>query len=159
MQQGGIRFRKKILFPCLAMMLLLQVTSLFFPGKLLAQYQLPDSIKAEWNRYKNTRDDSLRVVSLSKLAWLYRYYLDDDERVDSLSEASIRIAEMSFRPGLLMLAYNNYLESTDPVNEGYYKKAVGYANKALQNSRISGNLRMRAYFYQSGPNLFVMGQL
>ena len=113
------------------------------PLNLSSQALLPDSINREWMRYKNVTDDSTRVVCLSRLAFLYHDYLEDEITADSLSEAAIKVAEMSLSPGLLMQAYNNFLESTDPESDIVYKKAVSYSNKAFQLARITGNLQMR----------------
>jgi class 3 adenylate cyclase len=111
-------------------------------GNLCCQALLPDSITALMIRYKNAGDDSARVVYLSRLAFFYNDYLGDNEKVDSLAEAAIRVAEGSKRRGLMILAYNNYLESTDAENNIFYHKAVGYGNKALQSSRIINNLAL-----------------
>ncbi|MEI7661390.1 MAG: adenylate/guanylate cyclase domain-containing protein [Bacteroidota bacterium] len=102
---------------------------------------LPDSISSLWLRYKRAGDDSSRILCLSRLAFLYNDYLNEKQKADTLSEIAIRIAEMSMRPGLLMLAYNSYIESAD--NEIYYKKSLTYANKALQACRITDNLPMQ----------------
>ena len=134
---------EKPAYAFLALVSLYLCLFMFLPMNGSAQALLPDSITREWMRYRNVRDDSSRVVCLSKLAFLYHDYLEDDATADSLSEAAIRIAEMSLRPGLLLLAYNNFLESTEPENDLYYQKALSYGTKAFQYARITGNLNMR----------------
>ncbi len=102
---------------------------------------LPDRITSLWGSYHHARDDSTRVIALTGLAFYYNNYLDDLQKSDSLGDAAIRLAEMSFRPGLLLQAYNGYLESTD--NKTFYEKSLGYASKAIQVCRISDNLPMQ----------------
>ena len=118
-------------------MLLLIFIQWFLAGTLYSQTHLPDTMVALWSRYKNAHDDSARVVCLSGLAYFYTDYMEDYEKADSLAEAAIRIAEMNHRPGLLLLAYNRYIETTD--NSKYVAKALSYAKKALQNCRINSN--------------------
>jgi class 3 adenylate cyclase len=120
---------------------LLLCVCLLNPGKLFARAPLPDSISTLWKKYSKAADDSSRVVYLMRLAYFYGDYLEDNVTADSLGEAAIKMAEMSLRPGLMMYAYNKYVEVTD--KETYYNKALSYANKALQNSRITNNLTMR----------------
>ncbi|MCX6268891.1 MAG: adenylate/guanylate cyclase domain-containing protein [Bacteroidetes bacterium] len=120
---------------------LLLFDSLPFATKLHARTLLPDTITSLWTSYKNAGDDSARVVYLSRLAFFYKDYLEDFAKSDSLAEAAIQVAEMSLQPELLIFAYNRYLESTD--NSTYYKKSLGYAGKALQNSRITNNMALR----------------
>ncbi len=111
------------------------------PAKLSSQSQLPDTIKTLWARYKNSQDDSTRVVYLSRLAFFYNDYFEDKSKSDSLGDAAILVAELSRQPGLLLIAYNNYLESTD--NAFLYRKSLDYASIALQKCRIAGNLAMQ----------------
>ncbi|MFZ4520547.1 MAG: adenylate/guanylate cyclase domain-containing protein [Bacteroidales bacterium] len=108
-----------------------------FPGKLFSQSNLPDTINTLWIKYKKVKDDSSKVVLLTNLAFFYHEYLEDEKKADSLADAAITVAEMSLHSASLIRAYNGYLESTD--NALFYSKALGYANKALQISRITNN--------------------
>ncbi len=115
--------------------------SLFFPGKIFSQPDLPDTIVSLWGRYRNAGNDSMRVVYLSKLAFFYNDYVEDKNKADSLADAAIRVAELSLRPDLLLFAYNSYLESTS--NDDFFQKSIAYANQALQKCRITNNMEMR----------------
>jgi class 3 adenylate cyclase len=114
---------------------------LFIPAKPYPQANLPDTMIALWIRYKNARDDSVKVVYLSKLAFFYYDYLEDYEKADSFADAAIRVAGKSRRPALQILAWNNYLESND--NAACYNKSLDYARQALQYCRTTGNLTLR----------------
>lgn len=121
--------------------LLITVALLFPPATLTAQHPLPDSITSLWITYKNDGNDSARIVHLARLAFFYLDYLEDYHLSDSLADAAVRIAELNQRPGLLMLAYNLYLESTD--NATYYDKSLCYAGEALKYCLITHNLPFR----------------
>ncbi len=126
---------------------------LFAPVMMCGQSHLPDTIISLWARYKYVRDDSTRVVCLSKLAFFYNDYLEEDEKADSLAQAAIRIAEVNLSNGLLMLAYNGYPETTD--NETYYDKSLNYAKKALHICRMTHNLPMRWRTYINMAKLYL----
>jgi class 3 adenylate cyclase len=125
----------------MVLLLLILAAILSMPGKISARPQLPDTITSLWVSYNKSGDDSTRIVYLSRLAFFYNDYLEDKWKADSLADAAIRVAGLSNRTSLLILAYNNYLESTD--NDLFYQKSVGYANKALQYCRMTGNMPMK----------------
>jgi len=89
------------------------------------------------SEYENTRDDSVKIEKLSKLAIYYSEYLADKQRADSVSQKAIDLAESSYRPGLLILAYNRYIECND--NGIYFSKALGYAQEAIKLSKLDNN--------------------
>ena len=140
---GWYKAKHKNTIQCKAMNLIyIGVICCLFPcGSLFGQAVLPDTITSWWNRYKLAEDDSSKIIYLSKLAFFYNDYLEDTRTSDSLAEGAVQIAEMSLRPGLLLLAYNSYLESTD--NAVWYDKSLNYAGKALQTCRITANLPMQ----------------
>ena len=76
--------------------------------------------------------DAREFEKLFDLAFFYSDYLGDDNLADSASGIAIRLAEESHRPGLLVIAYNRYIESNNL--SGNFKKALGYALKAEQLS-------------------------
>ena len=80
-------------------------------------------------------NDSIRILKMFDLAFFFLDVKEMKESADSISETAIRIAEMSYKPGLLLLAYTRFLESND--NIAYYNTALGYATKALQMCRIA----------------------
>jgi hypothetical protein len=87
--------------------------------------------------YKTTDNDSIKIEKLYQLAFFYSDYLGDNKSADSISEIAIQIAEKSYRPELLFLAYNGYIESND-LHENY-QKALDYALKAEQISTTAIN--------------------
>jgi class 3 adenylate cyclase len=121
---------------------------LFFTEHAHAQFQLPDTITSLWARYKNTGSDSAKVVYLSKLAFFYNDYLEEKIIADSLAEAAIMIAEKGLSVKMKIVAYNNYIQSTDHVT--YYKKALGYGKKAFLNCQIINDLDLK---WQTWMNL------
>jgi hypothetical protein len=84
-----------------------------------------------------TKDDSIKIEKLSKLAYYYSDYLGDKHSADSISQVAIDIAEASYRPALLMLAYNRYIECNDPG--AYLQKSLQCANEAVNLSKKSNN--------------------
>jgi class 3 adenylate cyclase len=83
--------------------------------------------------------DSLAIVRLARLASIYCNYLGDLETADSLGDAAIRIAERSYRPGLCLMAYFNYLETPD-LMQTYTEKAKNYGQKMTGAVKIMNNL-------------------
>jgi class 3 adenylate cyclase len=84
-----------------------------------------------WREYNISHSDSTKIQLLVKLATISTNFLDDEILADSISDIAIRIAEKNTSPVLRIVAYNNYIESVD-LNNWNYKKAIGYANNALQ---------------------------
>jgi class 3 adenylate cyclase len=108
----------------------LLLLNFFYPRINLAQNSPSNHVNDLWQEYKQAGSDSLKIEKLSELAFFYYDFIYDKEIADSLSDVAIRIAEMSYRPGLLLLAYNLYIESNDI--DANYQKVLGYANKAVQ---------------------------
>jgi hypothetical protein len=102
-----------------------------------------------------TGNDSLKIETLSRLAFFYSDYLGDNETADSISETAIRIAERSHRPELLFEAYNGYIESND-LRENY-QKALGYALKADQISLNRKNPGSDFRNYQNMVAVYLSG--
>jgi tetratricopeptide (TPR) repeat protein len=94
-----------------------------------------DSIRTKLTaEIRKTGSDSLRIEKLSKLAFYYNEVHGDRRMADSISQEAIELAENSFRPGLLLLAYNSYIECNDPAaNAG---KSLNYALEAVKLSRL-----------------------
>ena len=120
---------------------LIRVRTFFVHGLLMIpalnsfSQQSPASVIHRINsEYSHAANDSLKIVKLYQLAYYYFDWLDDKKAADSLSEIAIRIAEISCKPSLIIMAYQGYLESNDLAL--YYEKAKQYANKALQIVRI-----------------------
>jgi class 3 adenylate cyclase len=149
MMHAGINIRKISQANRLVIGLIFLFSVLLLPVKVQSGPPLPDTIHSLWARYHKAGNDSARVVYLGGLAFYYHDYLGDEKRADSLAEAAIRVAVHSHHPHLIMLAYNNFLRSTDPDDAEYYKKAEEYASQAIRISRISGNLEMRWHTYIS----------
>lgn len=136
-----LNIRKKLRYALPFVIFLFAAVLITAPGKLCSRSLLPDTIISSWNRYRSAVDDSTRIVVLSRLAFYYNDFLEEKELADSLASEAIRIAEAVNRPGLLLLAYNNYLESSD--NEIFYRKSISIAGKALQVCRVTRDLGMR----------------
>lgn len=84
---------------------------------------------------RSERNDSIRMIRMFSLAYFYQDVQERHDAADSISEMALRIADMSNRHDLLLLAYNLYIESNDPLRN--YLKCVSYGEKALQLCRIS----------------------
>jgi hypothetical protein len=91
---------------------------------------------ADENRQKlpdKNMEDSLRVAALFQQAQYNNRVLNNDQLTDSVSELAIEIASGTFSPGLILMAYDNYLDHTNlNLNN---KKALDYALAADQLSR------------------------
>ncbi len=98
------------------------------------------TISKLFSEQQNTTNDSLKIVKLSEIAGIYFNYIYDKKMADSTSDVAVKIAELSCKPGLLLLAYNRYLECNDV--DLYFQKAVGYGNNALQLCRTVSNPEM-----------------
>ena len=82
--------------------------------------------------------DSINMERLFRLSTFYCNYLGDLRTADSLDDEAIRIAEKSYRPELCLVAYFNYLETTDLVLTNF-EKAKNYGMKAIQDVKILNN--------------------
>lgn len=86
---------------------------------------------------EDTSADSLKIAKLAQLAFYYYDYLGNKKMADSIALQAISIAEATYRPSMLIFAYNKYIES----NEISYNlpKARHYALEAVRLSKQSGN--------------------
>lgn len=111
------------------------VVLLFYTASTSFSQQSPATvIKRIYGEYSHAGTDSLKIEKLYQLAFYYLDWLDNKKKADSLSEIAIRIAEISCKPRLIIMAYQGYLESNDLTSN--YDKARRYAGKALQMCRI-----------------------
>jgi len=82
-------------------------------------------------------EDSLKVADLCRQAEYNNRVLNNDYLTDSVSELAIEIASGTFSQGLILMAYDNYLDHTNlNLNN---KKALDYALAADQISRHTAN--------------------
>ena len=95
----------------------------------------------------NEKDDSITIEQLSKLALYYYDNLGNKKLADSVSRKALDIAEASFRPGLLLLAYNRYIESNDPGL--YLQKTLRYALEAVKLSKLLNKTDMEWRSYSN----------
>jgi hypothetical protein len=117
----------------------------WFSNELQAQAKPEEFISKLSSEIVNTRDDSLKIEKLAELAYYYSDYLGDKAAADSVCQKSIDLAEASYRPGLLLLAYNRYIECVDA---GLYPdKALGYALEAVKLGKLENKpgLEWRSY--------------
>ncbi len=112
-------------------------------------------IRNLWQDYHKAKNDSIRIEVLGRLAFFYSDYLDDDKTADSISEMGVDLAGRSYKPELLLLAYNNYNESNDPdIN---YQKSLQYAQKACQLSGAENNPAFEWRSYRNLVNVYLSG--
>jgi len=76
--------------------------------------------------------DSLRVLDLCRQMEHYSRVMNNARLADSVGSLAVETAASTFRPGLVLLAYNTYLENAD-LRE-YKDKAMKYALAAGQLS-------------------------
>ncbi|MCB2207761.1 MAG: hypothetical protein KQH67_05645 [Bacteroidetes bacterium] len=89
------------------------------------------------NQTETVKQDSLRVADLCRQTAYYNQVVNDDHLTDSVAELAIEIATGTFSPGLILAAYDSYLDHTNlNVN---YNKALNYALAAEQLSRTATN--------------------
>jgi hypothetical protein len=104
-----------------------------WPGSVLYGQVDPVAYPACLKReIEKTDNDSVKIEKLFDLAYFYFDYEGEDERADSASGISIRLAEESHLPELIVMAYCRYIESNNLF--AYYSKALGYGLKAEQLS-------------------------
>jgi tetratricopeptide (TPR) repeat protein len=113
----------------------------FFSTGRISGFTDPDTyIRKLWIDYQKAKNDSIRIGKLARLAFFYSDYLDNQKMADKISEMAIDLAQRSYRPELLLLAYNDYIESNDL--DANQEKAMQYALKACQLSGASNNSGM-----------------
>ncbi|NVO18515.1 MAG: hypothetical protein HXX13_02380 [Bacteroidetes bacterium] len=104
-------------------------------------------------KYKAAKTDSLKIEALSQLAQYYSEYLGEKRLADSISQEAVEIAQASFRPQLLLMAYNSYLANNDL---GLYEgKALRYAGEANRLSKMVNNPILEWNSYRSLVELYL----
>ncbi len=91
--------------------------------------------------------DSLRVVNLCNEMIYYNRVMNDAHLADSVGEMAVEVATATFRPSLIMMAYNTYLEHTD---------LTVYQNKAMQYALAAEQLSTAIYDPQKELGFFVL---
>lgn len=87
-------------------------------------------------------NDSLTLIQLFNLAYQYNYLEGNSQKADSISDVAIEIARGTYRPQIILMAYNLYLESN---NVGLnYDKALNYGLEALNLCENMNNVQMAA---------------
>lgn len=97
-------------------------------------------IKKLLSEFTEAGNDSLKIEKLSELSFYYSDYLGEKRMADSLSQKAIELAETNFRPGLLLLAYNRYIENGDPGLN--LEKSKHYASEAIRLSKQLNNPKL-----------------
>jgi hypothetical protein len=88
-------------------------------------------------KFRAAANDSLKIEALSELAHYYYDYLSEKNRADSISRIAVELAEDSYQPQLLLLAYNRYLEYNDLGL--FYDRALRYGLEASKLSKLVNN--------------------
>lgn len=128
---------------------------IWFPIVLYSQVETNAFIKKLSSEIINSRNDSVKIEKLSKLAFYYYDYLGDKRMADSVSQKAIDIAEFSYKPGLLLLAYSRYIECNDPgIN---LQKALRYALEAVKLSMRTNNPFLEWYSYSNLVKVYLAG--
>jgi tetratricopeptide (TPR) repeat protein len=115
------------------------------------------SIKSPFPKEMHRTDlDSINMERLFQLSTFYCNYLGDLKTADSLDDEAIRIAEMSFRPELRLIAYFHYLEMTDLQTD--FEKAQKYGLKALELVKLLNNLNLEWRVYKNLAELYLSAE-
>ena len=115
------------------------------------------SVKSSSPREMHRTDlDSINMERLFQLSTFYCNYLGDMKTADSLCDEAIRIAEMSFRPELRLMAYFHYLEITDLQTD--FEKAQKYGLKALELVKLLNNLNLEWRVYKNLAELYLSAE-
>lgn len=91
-------------------------------------------------KFHQLNSDSLKIEELSELTFYFYDYLGDKRLADSTGQKAIEIAEASYQPTLLLLAYIRYLENNDI--SAYLTKSLRYAQEAITMSKIVNNPKL-----------------
>ncbi|NOX85815.1 MAG: hypothetical protein GXO86_07620 [Chlorobi bacterium] len=86
----------------------------------------------------STDRDSLRVAELCDQVAFYNRIKNDNRKVDSIGKRAVELATSTFRPGLILMAYNSYIENIDLLAN--QAKALDYALAAEQISSTVSNI-------------------
>jgi len=105
--------------------------------------------------FVNAKDDSLKIEDLAELAFYYYDYLGNKRLADSIGDEAVKLAEASYRPGLLLLAYNRYIECNDPGM--YWNKSLQYAEDAIKISKLINNTELKWRSYSNLAKVFLSG--
>ena len=129
---------------------------LMLPAARSAGMTDPDLyVRKLWIGYQMAKTDSIRIDKLSRIAYFSYDYLGDRALADSISELAIDLAEASYRPELLLMAYNDYLENNDL--DAYHDKALKYALKANLLSTLQNNPTMEWKASMSLAEVYLSG--
>ncbi|MCX6244722.1 MAG: adenylate/guanylate cyclase domain-containing protein [Bacteroidetes bacterium] len=126
----------------------------FFLSGAVSGSDFPASKNRSIKETRLSGRDSLTIVRLSRLSAYYCNYLGDIKTADSLASEAVRIAEMSFRPELCLMAYFNFLEISD-LAQTYSEKAKNYGQKAVEAVKILNNLFFEWRAYKNMAELYL----
>ncbi len=102
-----------------------------------AQNNHSDQLSRPERGLHNADADSIKIEELAELAFYFYDYLGDRRMADSASQKAIDVAEASYRPALLLLAYIRYIECNDIST--YLQKSMRYAQESVKLSKIVNN--------------------
>lgn len=105
--------------------------------------------------FANAKDDSIKIEELSELAFYYYDYLGNKRLADSIGHEAVKLAEASYRPGLLLLAYNRYIECNDPGMN--WNTSLQYAEDAVKISKQVNNIDLQWRSYSNLTKVFLSG--
>lgn len=129
---------------------------LVFSGQYLSGQTSPhDKINLLQNEYEKAITDSMKIEHLYSIANIYYDYLGDETKADSISEIAVSIAISSYKPEILIHAYNLYIENNDlSIN---YTKSLDYAQKALQYAKNIKNPKANCRISKNMANVYLAG--
>ncbi len=108
---------------------------------ILAQSSAQNNYGVQMNRpetgHQNADADSIKIEELAELAFYFYDYLGDRRMADSAGQKAIDVAEASYRPALLLLAYIRYIECNDIST--YLQKSMRFAHESVALSKIVNN--------------------
>lgn len=116
----------------------------------------PDSfVKKILGEIEKEADDSLKIEKLSELAFYFFDVAGDKQLADSLGQEAVELAQASYRPRLMLLAYNRYIECND---QGlFYQKAIHYAEEAVKTSKLVNDSKLNWRSYANLSKVYISG--
>lgn len=91
-------------------------------------------------KFQQVNADSLKIEELAALAFHFYDNQGDKQLADSAGQKAIELAEASYQPALLLLAYIRYLENNDI--SAYLTKSQNYAQEAVTMSKLVNNPKL-----------------
>lgn len=119
---------------------LLSLLILLYAGMSAGQTRLDKQAGKSEISQSGPEADSIKIEKLAELAFYLNDYLGEKRLADSVGQRAVDLAEASYRPGLLLLAYIRYIECNDVSM--FMQKSLRFAHEAVKLSKSANNPKL-----------------